>query len=63
GVHLGEFIVDLRDNSKGQSGRNAFAGERNGRRRGVSVLDAEGIDETIPSFRMDLEHGLLSWVA
>lgn len=63
GVHLGEFIVDLRDNSKGQSGRNAFVGERNGRRRGVSVLDAEGIDETIPSFRMDLEHGLLSWVA
>ena len=63
GVHLGEFVVDLRDNSKGNSGQNTFAGEKNSRRRGASVLESESIDETVPSFRMDLEHGLLSWVA
>ncbi len=63
GVHLGEFIVDLRDNSKGNSGHNTFAGGKNSRRSGASVSETESIDETVPSFRVDLEHGLLSWVA
>lgn len=64
GVHLGEFVVDLRDNNKGNSGRNdAFAGERDSSRRGASVLESESIDEPVPSFRMDLEHGLLFLVA
>ena len=62
GVHLGEFIVDLRDNSKGSFGRNAFAENGNSRRRGFSVTEADGIEEEIPTFGVDLEHGLLSWV-
>jgi flagellar hook-length control protein FliK len=62
GVHLGEFVVDLRDNSKGHSGRNAFSGES--RRRAASGGGrVEQNEETVPSFRMDLEHGLLTWVA
>jgi flagellar hook-length control protein FliK len=63
GVHLGEFIVDLRDNSKGNSGHNTFTGGKKSRRSGASVSETESIDETVPSFRVDLEHGLLSWVA
>ncbi len=63
GVHLGEFVVDLRDNSKGNSGRGAFAENGNSRRRGFSVTEADGIEEEIPTFGVDLEHGLLSWVA
>ncbi|NCC58719.1 MAG: flagellar hook-length control protein FliK, partial [Synergistales bacterium] len=64
GVHLGEFIVDLRDNTKGNSGRNSFKEEANSRRRKVPSVAAENIEENIiPSFRMDLEHGLLAWVA
>jgi hypothetical protein len=64
GVHLGEFVVDLRDNTKGNSGRNAFKEEGGARRRQVTSAGAEDIEENvIPSFRMDLEHGLLAWVA
>ena len=63
GVHLGEFVVDLRDNTKGNSGRNAFSGEGNARRRAISPVETEKTEDSIPSFRMDLEHGLLTWVA
>lgn len=64
GVHLGEFVVDLRDNTKGNSGGNSFREERGSRRRQVSSAESEDTEENvIPSFRMDLEYGLLAWVA
>jgi flagellar hook-length control protein FliK len=64
GVHLGEFVVDLRDNTKGNSGGNSFREEGGSRRRQVSSAESEDTEENvIPSFRMDLEYGLLAWVA
>ena len=62
GVHLGEFVVDLRDNSKGNFGREGS--EEESRRRRIAPLSgAEETEEIIPSFRMDLEHGLLYLLA
>ena len=62
GVHLGEFVVDLRDNSKGNFGREG-SGEEPRRGRIAPLSGAEETEETIPSFRMDLEHGLLYLLA
>jgi len=62
GVHLGEFVVDLRDNSKGNSGRHFSSGD--GRRKGSrGVIAEEQLEAGTPFFRLDLEHGLLSLVA
>jgi len=62
GVHLGEFVVDLRDNSKGNSGRHFSSAD--GRRKGVRTAVAEEqLEAGNPFFRLDLEHGLLSLVA
>lgn len=62
GVHLGEFVVDLRDNSKGGSDREGF-GRDSGRRGGASSRDEAEAVEAPLSFRMDLEHGMLYLLA
>jgi flagellar hook-length control protein FliK len=62
GVHLGEFVVDLRDNSKGGTGREGF-GRDSGRRGGASSRDEAEAVEAPLSFRMDLEHGMLYLLA
>jgi hypothetical protein len=61
-VHLGEFVVDLRDNSKGGTGREGFA-QDGGRRTGTSSRDEAEAVEAPLSFRMDLEHGMLYLLA
>ncbi|MGI6252464.1 MAG: flagellar hook-length control protein FliK [Aminivibrio sp.] len=60
GVQLAEFTVDISDHGKEGRGEAGYDG-RDGRSRAASLLSGE--DEETPIFRVDLELGLLHWMA
>ncbi|MDI9370224.1 MAG: hypothetical protein GX181_02635 [Synergistaceae bacterium] len=62
GVHLGEFVVDLRDSSEGRQDRDGSS-HKPRRGRTTPLTGAEDTEDITPSFRMDLEHGLLYLLA
>lgn len=60
GVQLAEFTVDISDNGReGRDGQGSEGGSRN--LRGSAGLAGDG--EETPIFRVDLEQGLLHWMA
>lgn len=60
GVQVAECTVDIRDSGKGDSGGSTSSGKKKGN---SFVGKKEETEEAIPSFRVDLEQGLLYWVA
>lgn len=60
GVQVSEFTVDIQQEFGGQ-GQNSGGQEQN--QRGSYDLTAQDADEDTENFRVDLEEGLLYWVA
>ena len=60
GVQTTEFTVDIHDHG-GERGQNRGDGAKSSKARGLD--GDEDFDDDTPTFRVDLEQGLLHWVA
>jgi flagellar hook-length control protein FliK len=62
GIHVSGLTVDIRNND-GRNGRNGSNDSKARNRRGRETLGDENLAEGTRIIRLDLEKGLLHWVA